>query len=476
MSQVDVPALAARGTATGPGGETTVSILASGVDTVSVRRLWADWQVSPAESDGASFSKEPPEGWCKFQWDTVQDTVEPDLQISVPSYYIGGRYELAVVGTDQSTRATTTTMVAVDGSTHDVETTPVIQGLEHPWGFSFLGDGSRLLVTERDAGRLLLADLTDNTTEVVDGTPEVYSGGQGGLLDVTLHPAFSEEPWVYLTYSAASGEREATHLGRGRFDPAGPSLTEFEQLHVAEPFVRSGKHFGSRVIFGDDGKLYMTTGDRRDMSFDNPMDHVSQDRSNELGSTLRLDPDGSIPDDNPFVDDPEGADAVFSYGHRNPQGITVHPETGAVWLSEHGERDGDEINVVQAGDNHGWPVASYACEYGTETPIGDRPHERTDVADPIYFWECGTGGFPPSNATFYSGSTFPDWQGNLLVGNLAGQYLGRLIVQGDQVVETTPLLADRGWRIRDVQEHPPTGHIYVAVDADNAAIVQLSPE
>ncbi|MWV41414.1 PQQ-dependent sugar dehydrogenase [Natrialba sp. INN-245] len=354
----------------------------------------------------------------------------------------------------------------------DVET--VTEGLNQPWGLAFLPEDPRLLVTELE-GRLSLVDREDGSREEIDGTPAVHDAGQGGLLDVALHPEFPDERWLYLTYAAttdADGDESTTHLGRGRLEPEAATLEEFEVLYAAEPFVGSNAHYGSRVVFGPEDRLYVTVGDRQFDEFG--PDHVSQDPTNDLGTTLRLEADGSIPEENPFVDD-EGGDAVFSYGHRNVQGMTVHPETGEIWQSEHGEEDGDEINVLEAGGNYGWPVAGYDCEYGTDEPVGDDPREREDVIDPVYYWECNTGGFPPAGATVYDGDAFPDWQGDLFVGNLAGEYLGRFAVDGTDVEELEALLADRGWRIRDVAVAPDTESLYVAVDDSDAPVVRLVP-
>jgi glucose/arabinose dehydrogenase len=366
----------------------------------------------------------------------------------------------------------TTATGCLDGGGSDasfrVET--VAEGLEQPWGVDFL-DGTRALVTELP-GRLRLIDTEEDTTEVVDGTPEVAPAGQGGLLDVTLHPDYPDEEWVYLTYSATGGGGTATHIGRGRLDADAPRLNGFEVLHIAEPFVESVNHYGSRAVFGDSGALYVTSGDRQFKNFG--PGHVAQDVTNELGCILRLNPDGSVPDDNPFADDPVARPSVYSYGHRNPQGLTVGPD-GELWESEHGERDGDEINVIEPGGNYGWPVASEACEYGTDTPVGVPHEERDDVVPPVYFWECGSGGFPPAGMAFYTGDAFPDWRGDLFVGNLAGTYLGRFGVDGSEVTEKSPLLNGRGWRIRDVAEGPD-GYLYALVDGGEAPIVRLVPE
>lgn len=356
-----------------------------------------------------------------------------------------------------------------DQPTYEVDT--VATGFTHPWGLAFVADDSSLLVTERP-GRLTLLDLDDGTSRRVAGTPDVFASGQGGLLDVTVQST-SDEPWVYLTYAAANRSgASATHLARGRLARDESRLETFEVLHVAEPFVNSTAHFGSRVVIGPDDRVYMSVGDRRFEDFG--PDHVAQDPTNELGATLRLNLDGGVPDDNPFVEDPNALDSIFSYGHRNPQGMAVHPETGAIWQAEHGERDGDEINVVEAGGNYGWPVASYACHYGTDTPVGDRPDERPEMVEPVHYWPCGSGGFPPSGMAFYDGDAFPAWQGDLFVGTLAGRYLGRFAVDGSTVTQTTPILDDRDWRIRAVEVAPGSGEIFVAVDAADAPVVRLS--
>ena len=353
----------------------------------------------------------------------------------------------------------------VESVEYDIE--EVVSDLRNPWGVAVAPDDT-ILVTERP-GALVRVD--DGEPQQIDGVPEVFAGGQGGLLDVAVHPDYPDTPWVYLTY-AATGDAGATttHLGRGRLDPDTARLAAFEVLHAAEPFVDSDAHFGSRVVFGPDRRVYVTVGDRQFKNFG--PEHTAQDRTTDLGAVLRFEPDGSVPEDNPFVDS-DGRGPIFSYGHRNPQGLTIHPETGALWEHEHGEQDGDEINILDRGGNFGWPVATEACTYGGGDPIGVSHRDRSDVVAPIHFWPCGSGGFPPSGLTIYDGSV-EAWQGDLFAGTLAGGYLGRFDIDGREVTEVEGLLADREWRIRAVTVGPDDG-LLVAVDADPGPLVRLTP-
>ena len=364
-----------------------------------------------------------------------------------------------------------------DGSSGGSDNVPfavetVATGFSNPWSLAFLPDDG-LLVTER-AGDLRLVDRASGSVRRVDGTPEVFARGQGGLLDVALHPSFPDRRWVYLTYSTANANGDSTTaLGRGRLDREAPRLEGFEPLYAAEPPVDSAGHYGSRIAFDAADRLYVTVGDRQFKNFG--PDHVAQDLSVDLGKVLRLAPDGSVPDDNPFVDDPDARDAIYSYGHRNPQGLTVHPDTGDLWASEYGEQDGDEINVLRAGGNYGWPVADDGCTYGEGDPIGVSHDDREDVIAPAHSWPCGSGGFPPGGMTVYAGSAFPNWEGDLFVGGLAARAVARLTLDGTAVTGVDRLLADREQRIRTVAEAPETGQLYLAVDAEDAPVVRLTP-
>ncbi len=356
----------------------------------------------------------------------------------------------------------------------DEEPQPIIEavteGLDQPWGLAFLDGGPLLLVTQLP-GTLSVVDT--DTGEVTDlaGVPEVVVEGQGGLLDVAVDP---DDDWIYLTHVSADDGATSTHLSRARLDLDAARLDDVEVLFAVDPFLPEPPvHFGSRVVVGPDEHLYVTVGDRGSKDFD---DHPSQDPSNHLGTTIRLAPDGSVPQDNPFVDDPDVRDEIFTFGHRNVQGMAVHPDTGKLWQSEHGEEDGDELNVLRAGGNYGWPVATTACEYGTDVPVGEHPDERDDTVPPVRYWECGTGGFAPGGMTFYDGDQFPAWQGDLFVAGLATQELARFAVDGDTAEEVERLLGDEGWRIRDVEAGPHDGALYLALDEAEVPIVRLVAE
>ena len=355
----------------------------------------------------------------------------------------------------------------------DVE--PVLQivaeDLGQIWAIEFLPGTPKLLANENSGSIFLIDTETLEITEVT-GTPEVASGGQGGLLDLAISPDFEDDSLIYFTYSAANqAGATTTHLARATLNLEELSLSGVEVLYIAEPFLNSTAHYGSRVVIQGD-YLFITIGDRGDKNFDN---HVSQDTTNVLGTTLRLLRDGSIPEDNPFVDDPGVLDEIYTYGHRNSQGMTIHPETGEIWQSEHGERDGDEINIIRGGNNYGWPIATYGCTYATGQDIGVSPDESDDTVSPVHYWECGSGGFPPAGMTFYNADGFTDWQGDLFVGGLAGQYLAHFRVTADGLQELDPLLADEGWRFRDVTVGYHDGAIYAAVEGRSVSIIRIVP-
>lgn len=334
---------------------------------------------------------------------------------------------------------------------------PVVEGLNIPWGMAFLPDGS-LLVTEKEGN---LIHVKNNSKTIIKGVPEVYLRGQGGLLDIALHPNYKDNGWIYLTYALADGQGSGgnTALMRAKID--NNTLVSHELLYKATPNTTKGVHFGSRITFDNDGYLYFSIGDRGDHDL-NP-----QDLSRDGGKIYRLHDDGQIPVDNPFFNTSDAKKAVYSYGHRNPQGMIKHPETGAIWTHEHGPKGGDEINIIKKGKNYGWPIITYGINY-SGTPITDVT-EMEGMEQPLYYW---VPSIAPSGMAFVTSSVYPQWKGSLLVGSLSFQYLERLEIKDNKVVSREKLLVDIG-RVRNVVQGPD-GYIYVAIEG--TGIVKLVPK
>lgn len=343
--------------------------------------------------------------------------------------------------------------VTSDEATFRVET--VAEGLNQPWSLAFLPDGDRL-VTER-GGRLLR--LSDGEARTIEGVPEVATVNQGGLLDVALHPDFADNGWIYLSYAAAGDGGYATRLGRARLDD--DRLADFEVLFTAEPFVRGGRHFGSRIVFRD-GYLFLTAGERGNKEH-------AQDLDKYHGKLIRLTLDGEIPPDNPFVDQSGARPGIYSYGHRNPQGMIVHPDTGDIWLHEHGPQGGDEVNRIRAGANYGWPLATFGENYGGGRFAPEPPLEGT--VSPVHHW---TPSIAPSGLALYQGDAFPAWRGDLFAGALKLTHLARLELEDGEVVAEERLLDDAGMRIRDVR-NGPDGYLYLLTDGSNGKLLRLMP-
>ncbi len=349
---------------------------------------------------------------------------------------------------------------------HRIRVVPVARGLRNPWGLAFLPDGN-MLVTEK-AGNLRLIRDGVLQPEPVQGVPEVDAKSQGGLMDVVLHPQFAENDWVYITYSKPGDGVATTALARGRFD--GTRLTEVHDVFVADAWSDTGGHFGGRVAFTPDGKLFMTVGERQ-------QSHRAQDTSDHAGTVLRLNDDGTVPDDNPFVGQTGYRPEIYSYGHRSPQGLTVHPETGDVWENEHGPRGGDEANLILPGRNYGWPVISYGREYSGEI-ITNEPW-REEMEAPQYYWVPSPA---LSGMTFYTGDRFPDWRGDLFVGGLRGTLLQRVeSLDTEGGLERESMLMQLRQRVRDVRQGPD-GLLYVVTDGDveredtaTGAVLRIEP-
>ncbi|MFN3953503.1 MAG: PQQ-dependent sugar dehydrogenase [Pararhodobacter sp.] len=355
----------------------------------------------------------------------------------------------------------------------DYRAETLAQGLDRPWALAFLPGSSDLIITGR-GGALSLWQAETGALQPIGGTPQVDARGQGGLLDVAAAPDHAETRLLYMTWSGANARgHTATHLGRARLDPASASLRDLEVLYVAEPFLNAQGHYGARISFDED-HVFVGFGDRQRKDFG--PGHIAQDLSNAYGAVIRLHHDGSLPADNPFVGQ-EGADgAIWSYGHRNIQAMAHHPETGALWLAEHGESGGDEINIVERGGNYGWPLASFGVDYRSGRAFAP-PHQPGDgFVAPVHHWPAGRAdNFPPSGMVFYTGAAFPDWQGHLLIGNLRHQYLGLFAVDGAQVTPVARLLDGAGWRIRDVAVGPDDGFLYVIGDGPGAPLLRLVP-
>ncbi|MBW7851647.1 MAG: PQQ-dependent sugar dehydrogenase [Rhodospirillales bacterium] len=329
------------------------------------------------------------------------------------------------------------------------------QGLSHPWSLAFLPDG-RALVTER-LGRLRLVGADGVLSEPLAGVPEVFARGQGGLLDVALSPDFAESRMVYLSFAEPGEGGAGTAVARGRLGEG--RLEEMQVVFRMRPKVDGPNHFGSRLAFAPDGRLFVTLGER--FKFE-----PAQDVSNHLGTIVRIEPDGGVPPDNPFVGRAGALPEIWSYGHRNVQGAAIHPETGALWTHEFGPRGGDELNIPQPGRNYGWPLVSWGRHYGG-TSIPDPP-TRPDLAPSIHHW---TPAISPSGMAFYTATAIPGWRGNLLIGGLGSEALVRLTLDGERVTGEERMPMDA--RIRDVRQGPD-GAVYLLTDADDGKILRLT--
>lgn len=349
---------------------------------------------------------------------------------------------------------------ANSGEEHAFRVVTMTRGLEHPWGLAFLPDGRRL-VTERPGRlRLVAADGTLDP-QPVTGLPTIAIHGQGGLLDVALHPGFAENGLIYLSYAARGEGGVGTEVARGRL--VDHRLENVEVLFRQQPKSSGGRHFGSRLVFDRQGYLYITLGDRGEQERAQKMDDLA-------GKIVRLHDDGRIPADNPFADRPGARPEIYSLGNRNVQGAALHPVTGELWAQEHGPQGGDEVNVIRAGRNYGWPVITYGVEYVIGTKIGEGPH-KPGMEQPLHVW---VPSIAPSGMAFYQGDRFPRWRGDLFVGALKDQMLVRLRFDGEKRVKEERLLKGVLGRIRDVRAGPD-GYLYLLTDSPDGVIARLEP-
>jgi aldose sugar dehydrogenase len=346
------------------------------------------------------------------------------------------------------------------GAEQQFRVVDIVRGLQNPWGMAFMPDGD-LLITEK-AGRLRLLRAGELLT--ISGTPPVALVGQGGLLDVALHPDFADNGWVYLSLSTAYDGGIGTTLVRGRISAA-LQFVEVETIYRMPAPGTGGQHFGSRIAFDGQGYVYLTIGDRG-------QDQRAQDLSRAEGKLLRLHDDGRIPDDNPFVGVPGALGEIFSYGHRNAQGLFYDTVHGRLWLNEHGPQGGDALHIIRGGANYGWPIATYGVQYGSATPIGVQPHQLDYVDNPYTYWVPTS--IAPSGLTLYRGHALPRWRGDLFMGALAQQHIQRVVPGEGSPVLRQELLRNAYGRVRAVVSGPDE-LIYFITDSATAALYRIEP-
>ncbi len=355
-----------------------------------------------------------------------------------------------------SAQQTPSKVIAKTPDKINYKTEVVVPELDIPWGMEFLPDGS-ILITEKTGTLILFKN--DKKTEIA-GLPEIYVRGQGGFLDIKLHPNYKDNGWLYFTFASPKGEGTGGNTALMRAKIKNDSLVEKQLLYKAGINTKKGQHFGSRIEFDSDGYLYFSIGDRGNRDV-NP-----QDITRDCGKIYRLKDDGSIPQDNPFVNTPNAKKAIFSYGHRNPQGMILHPKTGKLWVHEHGPKGGDEINIIEKGKNYGWPVISYGINY-SGTPFTDIT-KKEGMEQPLFYW---VPSIAPSGMTFITSKKYPDWEKSLLVGSLKFEYLERLIIKKNKVIKREKLFEGLG-RFRTVKQ-APDGYLYAAIEGKG--IVKIVP-
>ena len=333
----------------------------------------------------------------------------------------------------------------------------VVSGLDTPWGMAFLPDGS-ILITERGGA---LRHWSQGRLLSIEGVPESHEVYQGGMLGITLDPDFARNRYVYLAYTAKGEGGYNTEVARATLEPG--RLAEVETIFTAQPRYRGGRHFGARLVFDAAGSLYVSLGDRGERE-------SAQDLSGHAGSLIRINRDGSVPADNPFVGRTDARPRIFTYGNRNIQGLAVHPSTGMIWSHEHGPQGGDELNIMHAGANYGWPVITYGVNYGIGTRIGEGV-EKPGMRQPIHKWAPSIA---PSGMAFYRGDKLSGWRGDLFVGSLKFGQLVRLTLDGDKVAREERLLNGDYGRIRDVVAGPD-GYLYFLSDARDGKLFRIAP-
>ena len=350
----------------------------------------------------------------------------------------------------------------VQSEKHAFRVVTLVRGLQNPWSLAFLPDG-RMLVTEREGRLRIVSKDFKLDPKPVEALPEIVATGQGGLFDVAIHPQYAQNGWIYWAYNAPGPGGWGTTLARGKLisDANNYRMTEVQRLFRMEPKTRTGQHFGGRIVFDGKGIVYLTLGDRGDKP-------RAQKLDDHAGSVIRLYDDGRVPADNPFVNRAGAKPEKFTLGNRNMQGAALHPQTGELWTHEHGPQGGDEINVMRAGRNYGWPVISYGVNYGIGTKIGEG-NAKPGMEQPLHYW---VPSIAPSGMAFYTGDKFPNWKGNLLVGALRDEMLVRLELNGEKIVREERLLKGQIGRIRDVRVGAD-GFVYLLTDEREGVVLRL---
>lgn len=351
--------------------------------------------------------------------------------------------------------------IRIDSSAGSLQVAEIARGLDTPWALAFLPDG-QMLVTER-VGAMRLVSRSGLVSQPISGVPAVHARGQGGLLDVVIGPSFSVDRRIYFSFAQPTQHGARTAVASAELDVQALALRNLKVIFAQIDDPAGSHHWGSRLVFGRDGNLFVTLGDR---SF---LRERAQDLDSHLGKIVRVRPDGSIPPDNPYVGNPGVLPEIWSYGHRNVQGAALHPKSGLLWSHEHGPQGGDEVNISRSGANYGWPVITYGREYGTGARIGEGTG-RPDVEPPVHYW---VPSIAPSGMAFYTGDVYRDWSGSVFVGALRERLLVRLELKGDQVVGEERLLQELGSRIRDVRQGPD-GKLYL-LDESQGRILRLDP-
>ena len=347
-------------------------------------------------------------------------------------------------------------MIESDGVQLKVEI--VTDSIKVPFGMDFLSDG-RMIVTSRPAGQMILVNTDTGEKEFIQDVPAVVGRVDGGMLDVIVHPDYTKNGWIYFSYSVEKDSLSTMVVDRAQLKDN--KLVNRESLFTALPWYKEPNHFGSRLVLKD-GYLFITMGERYDLK------DSAQTLNNHLGKVMRIFEDGRIPPDNPFVNIPNAKPEIWSYGHRNPQGLTLHPQTGDLWEHEHGPKGGDEVNIIQPGLNYGWPVICYGIDYDGK-PIGAGIKEKEGMEQPLYYY---VPSIAPSGMEFYTSDVIPSWKGNLFIGAMALQHLNRLVIENNKVVKEERLLADKKWRVRSVKQGPDS---YLYIGVDSGEIMRIMP-